>query len=839
PATRAREVYEQVVRRDIDPALLEWSGGNTFAARVFPIEPHSVKRVVLVYEETLPVGGDLLRYTYPLPDAEELGRIDFRLSVAPEHSKLAAGEVISQAWAPPTSKDGWTTHYLDLAPRAGASIDLAFTPRDPRAQVLEASAPRGFPGSAFFARLRPDIPATEQAARTGRALFLVDTSLSGAGSADGSSVLLLEKILELDGTIDEYAVVLFDLRARWLHAPAWRPNDAASRKETHDEISKIYLEGATSFDATLEELDRQRSWLFDAAKPVHAFLLSDGFITWGQDHADVLLARHESAASCRWISYQLGRSPVNRGLFDALARVSRGRTVTVLTRGEIPAGALAHRTSPAVLKGVTVEGVEPADLVVAGDPTLLFPGEEIQIAGRLASAGARAELVVAASIDGKDAAWRVPLQGGGASTMAARAWAELQAAKLLALDDERLDRMITALSQRFQLANRTASFLILEKEADYTLFDLEAETIDLEALEKLRITEEDQRRDRLQGIALDGAPELGIETVAILGREAERGVAIVPASLPPAFLDRPLAGGDERIAAEAAYREARAKNDLDSRTYDAVARVRALSGDSVGALRAYSSLVEKMPGSAEAAKLAGYACMALGQYVPAAEVFERVRLDRPFEPQSYLEEAMALEAAREWGKAARNYEIILSRSFPRHEEESRVVAARRYARLLAKRLGDEGLDAESRKVLEGRRAEVTSLEEVDVPEDVDLEVTIHWNTSSTDVDLWVREPEGERCYYDHRESAAGGRLFWDITDGYGPEIYTRKKAGPGVFEVLAHYFGNNSARWSVPTAVLVLRDRGGSAPWEGAAPRCQVRILGAEDAVMSLVKEEF
>ncbi|HVR72798.1 MAG TPA: hypothetical protein VMT52_00625, partial [Planctomycetota bacterium] len=47
PATRAREVYEQVVRRDIDPALLEWSGGNTFAARVFPIEPHSVKRVVL------------------------------------------------------------------------------------------------------------------------------------------------------------------------------------------------------------------------------------------------------------------------------------------------------------------------------------------------------------------------------------------------------------------------------------------------------------------------------------------------------------------------------------------------------------------------------------------------------------------------------------------------------------------------------------------------------------------------------------------------------------------------------------------------------------------------
>src|SRR6218665_1333537 len=50
---RARQVYEDVVRQQVDPALLEWAGGSTFSARVFPLPPHSLKRVVIAYEQTL------------------------------------------------------------------------------------------------------------------------------------------------------------------------------------------------------------------------------------------------------------------------------------------------------------------------------------------------------------------------------------------------------------------------------------------------------------------------------------------------------------------------------------------------------------------------------------------------------------------------------------------------------------------------------------------------------------------------------------------------------------------------------------------------------------------
>ncbi len=64
---KATETYEEVVRGRIDPALLEYAGGNTFRGRVFPIAPKGYNRVVLAYEELLPVVGNRMVYRFPLP----------------------------------------------------------------------------------------------------------------------------------------------------------------------------------------------------------------------------------------------------------------------------------------------------------------------------------------------------------------------------------------------------------------------------------------------------------------------------------------------------------------------------------------------------------------------------------------------------------------------------------------------------------------------------------------------------------------------------------------------------------------------------------------------------
>ena len=63
---RAREIYETILRERRDPGLLEWTGGNLFKARVFPIEAHSEKRIKITYTQVLPLKGNRYRYSYSL-----------------------------------------------------------------------------------------------------------------------------------------------------------------------------------------------------------------------------------------------------------------------------------------------------------------------------------------------------------------------------------------------------------------------------------------------------------------------------------------------------------------------------------------------------------------------------------------------------------------------------------------------------------------------------------------------------------------------------------------------------------------------------------------------------
>jgi predicted Zn-dependent protease len=63
---RAREIYETILHEKRDPGLLEWSGGNLFKARVYPIFAHSEKRIKITYTQVLPLKGNRYRYSYGL-----------------------------------------------------------------------------------------------------------------------------------------------------------------------------------------------------------------------------------------------------------------------------------------------------------------------------------------------------------------------------------------------------------------------------------------------------------------------------------------------------------------------------------------------------------------------------------------------------------------------------------------------------------------------------------------------------------------------------------------------------------------------------------------------------
>src|SRR4051812_47521166 len=66
PADKARGIYEDIVRKMRDPALLEYAGRDLFKVRVFPIEPRSRKPIKISYTELLRSDTGSVTYTYPL-----------------------------------------------------------------------------------------------------------------------------------------------------------------------------------------------------------------------------------------------------------------------------------------------------------------------------------------------------------------------------------------------------------------------------------------------------------------------------------------------------------------------------------------------------------------------------------------------------------------------------------------------------------------------------------------------------------------------------------------------------------------------------------------------------
>lgn len=88
-------------------------------------------------------------------------------------------------------------------------------------------------------------------------------------------------------------------------------------------------------------------------------------------------------------------------------------------------------------------------------------------------------------------------------------------------------------------------------------------------------------------------------------------------------------------------------------------------------------------------------------------------------------------------------------------------------------------------------------------EPMELVVLLTWPSRGEIVDLWVREPGGETCKWDHRQTHSGGHLLDFSADaiGFGSQAYILPSVRAGRFRVKVHYWGayaddDNRSIWS-------------------------------------------
>jgi tetratricopeptide (TPR) repeat protein len=224
------------------------------------------------------------------------------------------------------------------------------------------------------------------------------------------------------------------------------------------------------------------------------------------------------------------------------------------------------------------------------------------------------------------------------------------------------------------------------------------------------------------------------------------------------------------------------------------------------ALRVLTSVVELELREPRLLRVAAHRLRQIGALDLAVELFEQVKRLRPEEPQSLRDLALALEARadaalRERGRGDRGIAGSYERAVELLRElalgawdgrfpEIEVTAIEEANRILAVLERDLAFPVSG--LLDERLRGLL---------DTDLRIVLTWDTDSTDMDLWVTEPSGEKCYYGHALTAIGGLMSRDFTGGYGPEEYLVRRALRGEYRVQANFYASRSATLTGPTTL--------------------------------------
>ena len=564
-ADKARSIYEEIVRRQRDPALVEWMGSGMLRTRIFPIAPGEEKKVVVRYQSVAAREGDALRIDYrrgsdpnatggsprtARPDNSLGGEDGTWTSFALLYSRSDDfGDPYSPTHTLRTRNDGRTR---EIEARGSApDVTILLPLRRPNAAAISVltHAPNDERGFALFT-ITP--PATARRTLPRDVTFVIDVSGSMSGrklqQAKEAGHVLLASLRE----DDRFRVIDFstDVRSyRDQFVMATRENVRDARRY----IDVLRAEGSTNISGALEAALSARS---SGERLSLVVFLTDGEPTVGERNAERIA---ELAARSRGESrvFAIGVSAdVNAALIEQLALEGRGTAHFVRNDESVErtVSLLASRLTSPVLTSVRVRvnGVQLSQMLPAG-PIDVFAGQDLVVLARYEGSGNATVRLEGESVDGP-VTWTTQArfaERDRGNPFVGRLWAAqrigwLAAAKRKSNGSTEMDHEIKSLGERFGIPTEFSSYLVVEPGTQLA-----------------------GARDRGQlGRPMDSSRSLQLSDVVVTGTgsvrtdDARRAMGASSAPQPAA----PMAANEQRFeAARAAakQREAKSAGELD------------------------------------------------------------------------------------------------------------------------------------------------------------------------------------------------------------------------------------------------------------------------------------
>lgn len=468
---KARQIYEDIVRKMKDPGLLEYVGRNMFKARVYPIPKHGETRIELVYHQPLVYDIGVCKYIYPL-NTEKFSPMpleEVAISVK-INSKLPIKSCYSPSHEVDTKIDQYTAgcgyEAKNVKPDKDFVLYYSVSEKDVGLSLLCHRQPGG---DGYFMMLLSPGQLPERTINKD-IVFALDTSGSMSGQKIQQAREALRYCINSLGRGDRFNIISFATEVNSFQEGLVEANKT-NIKEALSFVSKISARGGTNInDALLLSL----KMVAVTGKPRMIVFLTDGEPTVGVTEMKEILQNinRSNSSKARLFVFGVG-DDVNTHLLDKIAEAHRGVSEYVAPQEniEVKVSAFYNKISEPVLADISLNfgKIKVKEMYPLTLPDI-FKGTQLVLLGRYEGDGATA-ITLAGQVEGKEQRFVYEdrfLAEKADNDFIPRIWATRKIGFLtseirLKGENKELIEEIVRLSKEYGIMTPYTSFLVLEE----------------------------------------------------------------------------------------------------------------------------------------------------------------------------------------------------------------------------------------------------------------------------------------------------------------------------------------------------------------------------------------
>jgi Ca-activated chloride channel family protein len=469
-ADEARRIYDDIVREQRDPALLEYIGRGAIRASVFPIPPGEDRRIAIAYREVLTADAGLVRYAYPLNTERFSATPLEQVSV---HVEVESAEPVQAVYSPTHDiavdregarhvSAGWEAS--DVTPATDFELMYSVGEQAIGASLISYRDPDTGEGT-FLLLAAPGVE-VDQPAVAKDVIVVLDTSGSMEGEKIEQAKTALTYVLEHLNPEDRFTIVEFSTGVR-LYDRDLQP--AAEAEDTVQWVSDLEATGGTDINRALLETMA----MVEPDRPSYVLFLTDGLPTEGEVEIPAILAnaREAAPANVRLFTFGVGYD-VDTVLLDTLVQEHHGSSAYVEPgeRLDETVSAFYARVSTPLLTDVELEvdGVDVEEVYPQPLPDI-FAGTQLVVTGTYRDGGP-ATIRLFGEVNGERQTFvyeDIAFRDEGGDAFLPRLWATRKIGYLLTEirlhgEDPELVDAIVDLSIRYGIVTPYTSYLITE-----------------------------------------------------------------------------------------------------------------------------------------------------------------------------------------------------------------------------------------------------------------------------------------------------------------------------------------------------------------------------------------